>query len=73
MLYTGSTVGHVYAVHTASGQPIFDYDAGAPVWTAPSLRPGGSLTVATRRGRVLVFTGKPMGLPETGGGGMAGW
>ncbi|MBV9582773.1 MAG: PQQ-like beta-propeller repeat protein, partial [Chloroflexi bacterium] len=38
-LYTGSTVGHVFSVSTSTGDYITDLDVGAPVWTAPSVRP----------------------------------
>ena len=54
-LYAGSSVEHVYAIDTANGQLVADYDAGAAVWTAPSIRPDGSLVVADRNGRVLVL------------------
>ena len=54
-LYTGSTGGHIIALEGATGELIFDYDARAPVWTAPALRPDGSLVVADRAGRVLVL------------------
>jgi outer membrane protein assembly factor BamB len=53
-LYSGSTVGHVLALNEA-GEGIFDYDAGAPVWTAPAIRPDGSLVVADTNGRVLLL------------------
>ena len=55
MLYTGSTIGHVYALDSHTGRAIFDYDAGAPVWTAPAIRPDGWLVVADRNGRVIVL------------------
>ena len=31
------------------------YDAGAAVWTAPSIRPDGTLVVGDRTGRILVL------------------
>jgi outer membrane protein assembly factor BamB len=58
MLYTGSSIEHVYTVDSASGQPLGDYDARASVWAAPSIRPDGTLVVADRSGRVLVL-GEP--------------
>ena len=54
-VYTGSTVGHVLAVDGASGRLVFDYDARAPIWTAPALRPDGSVVVADRLGRVMLL------------------
>jgi outer membrane protein assembly factor BamB len=55
VLYTGSTIGHVFAIDAQSGEAVFDYDAGMAVWTAPAIRPDGSLVVADRNGRVLVL------------------
>ncbi|MBI3970933.1 MAG: hypothetical protein HY332_06560 [Chloroflexi bacterium] len=43
------------ALNSTTGQPIFDYDAGAPIWTAPAIRADGSLVVADTKGRVMVF------------------
>ena len=54
-LYTGSSIEHVYAINSGTGQPIADYDAGAAVWTAPSIRPDGTLVVGDRTGRILVL------------------
>jgi outer membrane protein assembly factor BamB len=54
-VYTGSTVGHVLALDGATGRLIFDYDAQAPIWTAPALRPDGSIVVADRLGRVMLL------------------
>jgi large repetitive protein len=54
-LFTGSTIGHVYAIDSASGQGVADYDAQAPIWTTPAIRPDGTLVVADRNGRVLVL------------------
>lgn len=71
VLYTDSTVGHMYAIDTSSGQAVFDADAGGPVWTTPSILPNGSLVVATRGSRVVLYGGMPSNLPTTGGGGGA--
>ncbi len=57
-LYTGSTVGHVYSIDSASGAPLGDYDAVVAVWTAPSIRPNGTLVVADRMSKLLVL-GEP--------------
>jgi outer membrane protein assembly factor BamB len=54
-LYTGSSIEHVYAINSANGQAIADYNAGAAVWTAPSIRPDGTLAVGDRTGRILVL------------------
>ena len=35
MLYTGSTVGHIFALDSASGRPVFDYNAGQEVCPIP--------------------------------------
>ena len=55
VLYTGSTIGQVFAIDSSTGEGIFSYDAGAAIWTAPAIRPDGSLVVADRTGRVLVL------------------
>jgi outer membrane protein assembly factor BamB len=55
VVYTGSTIGHVFGIDGATGQGVFDFDAGSAVWTAPAIRPDGSLVVADRSGRVLVL------------------
>jgi outer membrane protein assembly factor BamB len=55
VIYTGSTIGHVYGIDGATGKAVFDFDANAAVWTAPAIRPDGSLVVADRTGRVLVL------------------
>jgi large repetitive protein len=55
LLYVGTTIEHVYAIDTAAGEAIADYDAGQQVWSAPSVRPDGTLVVADRSGRVLVL------------------
>jgi outer membrane protein assembly factor BamB len=57
-LYTGSSVEHVYAIDSTSGEAVGEYNAGASVWAAPSIRPDGTLVVADRSGRVLVL-GEP--------------
>ena len=54
-LYVGTTVEHVYALDTATGKPIADFDAGQQIWSAPSVRPDGTLVVADRSGKVLVL------------------
>jgi outer membrane protein assembly factor BamB len=54
-LYVGTTIEHVYALDTATGKPIADYDAGQQIWSAPSIRPDGTLVVADRGGKVLVL------------------
>jgi len=55
MLYTGSTVGPVFAIDSASGEKVADYSPGFAVWTAPSIRPDSTLVVADRTGRVMVL------------------
>jgi hypothetical protein len=45
----------VFGIDGATGQGVFDFDAGSAVWTAPAIRPDGSLVVADRSGRVLVL------------------
>jgi outer membrane protein assembly factor BamB len=54
-LYTGSTAGHLIELDAATGETLFDYTAGAPIWTAPAIRPDGTLIVADRTGRVMLF------------------
>jgi outer membrane protein assembly factor BamB len=55
IVYTGSNVGHVFGVYPTTGKQLFDYNAGAAVWTAPAIRPDGTLAVADRNGRVLLL------------------
>jgi outer membrane protein assembly factor BamB len=55
VLYTGSTAGHLIELDAATGRTLFDYTAGAPIWTAPAIRPDGTLVVADRTGRVMLF------------------
>jgi outer membrane protein assembly factor BamB len=55
MLYTGSSIGHVFGIDTTNGEGFADYDAQAAVWTAPALRPDGTLVVADRNGVVRVL------------------
>jgi len=45
----------VFGIETSTGKAVFEFDAGAPVWTAPAIRPDGSLVVADREGRVLIL------------------
>jgi outer membrane protein assembly factor BamB len=54
-LYTGTTADHVFAIDSTSGQPVADYNASAAVWSAPSIRPNGTLVVADRQGKVHVL------------------
>jgi outer membrane protein assembly factor BamB len=56
-LYTGSSVGHVYALDSTNGSLVADYAGDAAVWTAPSIRPDGTLVVGDRQGRILVLGG----------------
>jgi outer membrane protein assembly factor BamB len=55
MLYTGTTIERVYAVDSASGQQVWDFDAKDQVWTAPSIRPDGTLVIANRNGLIQVI------------------
>jgi hypothetical protein len=50
-----TTVEHVYALDTTTGEPVADFDAGEQVWSAPSIRPDGTLVVGDRTGKVLVL------------------
>lgn len=52
---SASTLGHVFELDGASGDTLADYDANAPVWTAPAIRPDGTLIVADRGGRVMLL------------------
>jgi outer membrane protein assembly factor BamB len=56
-LYTGSTAGHVFSVSAADGERFTDLDVGAPVWSAPSVRPDGTVVVGDRNGRIIVLKG----------------
>jgi outer membrane protein assembly factor BamB len=55
VLYTGTTIEHVIALDSASGEQIWDYDAHNQVWSAPSIRPDGGLVIADRSGLVQVL------------------
>jgi outer membrane protein assembly factor BamB len=55
VLYTGATVEHIFAVDSASGQQVWDYDAHQQVWSAPSIRPDGTLVIIDRSGLVQVL------------------
>jgi outer membrane protein assembly factor BamB len=54
-LYTGSSIEYVYGIDAATGKGFGEYSAMSPVWTAPSIRPDGTVAVATRDSRVLVL------------------
>jgi outer membrane protein assembly factor BamB len=56
-LYSGSTVGHVFSISSTDGERYTDLDLGAPVWSAPSVRPDGSVVVGDRNGRIISLTG----------------
>jgi outer membrane protein assembly factor BamB len=56
-LYTGSTVGHIFALSARDGERFTDLDLGAPVWSAPSVRPDGGVVIGDRTGRIMVLTG----------------
>jgi large repetitive protein len=55
VLYTGTTIEHVYAVDSVRGEQIWDYDAHNQVWSAPSIRPDGTLVIADRGGLIQVL------------------
>ena len=56
ILYTGTTIEHVYALDTSNGgEPIWDMDVQNQVWCAPSIRPDGTLIFADRGGIVQVI------------------
>ena len=54
-LYVGGTVGHLFALDGATGQEIFDYDLGGPIWSAPAIRPDGTLVAVARTGRIQLL------------------
>ena len=56
VLYTGTTIEHVYALDAANGgEPLWDLDVQNQVWCAPSIRPDGTLIFADRGGIVQVI------------------
>jgi outer membrane protein assembly factor BamB len=55
VLYTGTTIEHVYALDSSNGEQVWDYNALDQVWTAPSIRPDGTLVIANRAGLVQVL------------------
>jgi hypothetical protein len=48
----------VFSIDTATGGQLGDYDAVMAVWTAPSIRPDGTLVVADRSSKLMVL-GEP--------------
>jgi outer membrane protein assembly factor BamB len=55
ILYTGTTIEHLYAVDTTQGEPIWDLDNHNQIWSAPSIRPDGTVVIADRGGIVAAF------------------
>ena len=55
VLYTGTTIEHVYALDSVRGEQVWDYDAHNQVWSAPSIRPDGTLVIADRGGLIQVL------------------
>jgi outer membrane protein assembly factor BamB len=55
VLYTGTTIEHLYANDSASGEQLWDLDIHNQVWSAPSIRPDGTLVIADRGGLVQVI------------------
>ena len=55
MLYTGTTIEHLYAIDSAGGEQLWDLDVHNQVWSAPSIRPDGTLLIADRGGIVQVI------------------
>src|SRR5262249_47401356 len=54
-LYTGSTSEVVYGVDASTGAEFAEYAAKAGGWTAPSIRPDGTVVVGTRDSRILAL------------------
>jgi outer membrane protein assembly factor BamB len=55
LLFTGTTIEHVYATDTNTGEPIWDIDVHNQVWCAPAIRPDGSLIFGDRGGIIQVI------------------
>jgi outer membrane protein assembly factor BamB len=55
VLYTGTTIEHLYAIQSASGEMVWDLDIHNQIWSAPSIRPDGTLVIADRGGVVQVI------------------
>jgi hypothetical protein len=51
----GTTAGVLLALDASNGQRVFEHEVGVPVWTAPSIRPDGSLVIGDRNGRVMLL------------------
>ena len=51
----GNPSGKRQIQDSANGHLVFDYYAQAPIWTAPALRPDGSIVIADRNGRVMLL------------------
>ncbi len=54
-LYTATTAGQVLANDSTNGSVVAVYEAVEAVWTAPSIRPNGTLVVGDRTGKILVL------------------
>jgi outer membrane protein assembly factor BamB len=56
VLYTGTTIEHLYALDTTTnGEQLWDLDVKNAIWSAPSIRPDGTLVIADRGGLVQVI------------------
>jgi outer membrane protein assembly factor BamB len=54
LLYTGTTIEHLYTLDSNSGEQLWDLDMHNEIWCAPSVRPDGTLVFADRGGIVWV-------------------
>jgi outer membrane protein assembly factor BamB len=55
VLYTGTTIEQLYAQQSTTGETLWSIDVKNPIWSAPSIRPDGTLVIADRSGLVQVI------------------
>lgn len=54
-LYIAATVGHVWALDSKTGRPVWDWDAGTSVRAVSAITPNGQLLVGTRHGQLWLL------------------
>ena len=52
--YVGSNDGRFYVVDIATGKPLWEFEAGAPISASPAIVPG-KVVVGTQDGKLYCF------------------
>lgn len=55
LLFTGTTIEQLNAIDSSTGEPLWELDIHNQVWSAPAIRPDGTLVIADRGGIVQVI------------------